>query len=158
MPDERRAVLLVIALAALFFAALGPRFASRLDPLTGDEPFYVMTAISLLHDHDLDESNNYASRDFEAFYPDDPLPDDWRGWPSFPRTLPPHPAQSVLPGLHTQHGRGPPQLIAAPYPQAGRAGAMTVIGVIGAVLAGQLYCWLGRRRRGRRWRPSSRWP
>lgn len=143
MSDERRALLLVIALAAVFYAALAPWFATRLDPLTGDEPFYVMTAISIVRDRDLDESNNYADRDYDEFYPSGPLPAGWQGWPSFPRTLPPHAAHTVLPGLHTKHGLGLSLLIAIPYAIAGRAGAMAVLIATGALLAGQMYLLAG---------------
>lgn len=139
MSGERRAFLLVIALAAMFYAALAPSFATRLDPLTGDEPFYVMTAISIVRDRDLDESNNYAERDYDEFYPSDPLPADWQGWPSFPRTLPPHAAHSVQSGLHTKHALGLSFLIAIPYSIAGRAGAMAVLIACVALLAGQMY-------------------
>ncbi|GIW04201.1 MAG: hypothetical protein KatS3mg059_0821 [Thermomicrobiales bacterium] len=60
----------------------------RLNPLTGDEPFYVMTAISLVEDGDLDETNNYANRDYERFYPAvGPTAD---GWAAYPDPLPPH--------------------------------------------------------------------
>ncbi|HQX62749.1 MAG TPA: hypothetical protein PK593_04740 [Thermomicrobiales bacterium] len=139
MAQDRRALILVTAMAAIFFAAFVPRFVARLDPLTGDEPFYVMTAISIVRDRDLDESNNYAQRDFDEFYPADPLPSDWQGWGGFPRTLPPHPAQSVLPGLHTKHGLGLSFLIAVPYAFAGRIGAMAVIIIAAALLTGQMY-------------------
>ncbi|WP_221178956.1 hypothetical protein, partial [Pseudomonas fluorescens] len=74
-----RGLLVVSGLALLAWLALLPRVLTRLDPLTGDEPFYVMTAISLLQDGDLDESNNYAQRDYEQFYPPDPLPPGWQG-------------------------------------------------------------------------------
>lgn len=136
---ERIHLLLVVCVAAIGFSLAAPRFAERLNPLTGDEPFYVMTAISLVRDHDLDEANNYAQRDYEEFYPAQPLPSDWQGWPSFPTTLPPHPAQSVLPGLHTKHGIGLSVLIALPYDAAGRTGAMAVMIVIGALVVGQMF-------------------
>ncbi|MEZ4571248.1 MAG: hypothetical protein R2849_13160 [Thermomicrobiales bacterium] len=56
--------LLVGAIAFAFYLALWPRFSERLNPLTGDEPFYVMTSISLFKDQDLDQSNNYTPVDF----------------------------------------------------------------------------------------------
>lgn len=136
---EQRALLVVFAVAALVLALLGPHFATRLDPLTGDEPFYVMTAISIVRDGDLDETNNYDNRDYDEFYPSDPLPPDWQGWPAFPRTLPPHAAQSNQPGLHTKHGIGLSALIAVPYALAGRAGAMAVMVLAGALLAVQMF-------------------
>jgi hypothetical protein len=129
----------VIAASALLYALALPRMIERLDPLTGDEPFYVMTAISLVRDRDLDESNNYARRDYEEFYPPSPLPDDWRGWPGFPRLLPPHPATTQLDGVHTKHGLGLSLLIALPYELAGRVGAVLVVMLCASLLAGQMY-------------------
>ena len=146
MRRQDRGLLVVVCVAALLCAATIPGTLSRLNPLTGDEPFYVMTAISLLHDHDLDESNNYADHDYDEFYPADPLPRGWRGWPAFPRDLPPHPAHSTLPGLHTKHGLGLSLLIAVPYALAGRLGAVLVVSACAALLAGQMYL-LGRETR-----------
>ena len=86
-------------------AAMVPGMISRLDPLTGDEPFYLMTAISLLQDGDLNECNNYREIDeaqlYPAFYAGTSsqarkfpiLPGDWQGWPRAPYPLPPHPAK-----------------------------------------------------------------
>lgn len=129
----------VVLLAFAFYIMLLPVVQQRLNPLTGDEPFYVMTAISLVRDQDLDEANNYARRDYKEFYPPDPLPAAFRGWPGFPRTLPPHPATSTLPGLHTKHGIGLSVLIALPYQLFGRIGADLVIMVCAALLTGQMF-------------------
>jgi hypothetical protein len=134
-----RVLAIVMLSAALFYLATLPKVLERLDPLTGDEPFYVMTAISLLRDGDLDESHNYQQRDYQEFYPPQRLPRDWQGWPAFPRTLVPHPATSTLPGLHTKHGLGLTLLIAAPYALAGRVGADFTIVLLAVVLAGQMF-------------------
>lgn len=140
---DRRWLLAAPALVAIYYLSLLPILLDRLDPLTGDEPFYVMTAISLVRDGDLDEANNYAQRDFDEFYPPAPLPADWNGWPAFPRTLPPHPATTDLAGLHTKHGIGLTLLIALPYEIAGRLGAVLVVVLCGVLLSGQMYL-LGR--------------
>jgi hypothetical protein len=129
----------VMALVALFYMALLPVVFRHLNPVTGDEPFYIMTAQSMLLDRDLDETNNYANRDYEAFYPDDPLPANWQGWPAFPRTLPPHPATTERPGLYTKHALGLSLLIAAPYKFAGRLGAVLVVMLFAVLLAGQMF-------------------
>lgn len=129
----------VMLTCAVLYALALPRMLTRLDPLTGDEPFYVMTALSLVHDRDLDEANNYADADFEAFYPTDPLPSGWQGWPSFPRPLPPHPANTDVGGLHTKHGLGLSFLIALPFAALGRAGAVFVVQLCATLLAGQMY-------------------
>src|SRR5438045_7889459 len=58
---EMQVALAVCAVAFVLFAACIPRITTRLDPVTGDEPFYLITAYSLLHDHDIDETNNFAN-------------------------------------------------------------------------------------------------
>jgi hypothetical protein len=139
---DRTLLIAVIACAGLMYLTMLPRFLERLDPLTGDEPFYVMTAISMVRDHDLDETNNYVNRDYDEFYPAGIGP-DWQGWPAFPTTLPPHAAHTHLGGLHTKHGLGLSFLIAVPYEIAGRVGADLIPLLCGALLAGQMYL-LGR--------------
>jgi hypothetical protein len=129
----------VVTITAVFYIVMAGRFIDRLEPLTGDEPFYVMTAISIIRDHDLDEANNYAVRDYDEFYPSEPLPVGWDGWTAFPRTLPPHPAVSRLDGLHTKHGLGLTFLIAAPYEALGREGAVGVVLVMAILVAANMY-------------------
>ncbi|MCX2727759.1 hypothetical protein OO015_09700 [Thermomicrobium sp. 4228-Ro] len=136
---DRRWLLLVLALAALAWVVVGWRYLVRLEPLTGDEPYYVVTAISLLEDGDLDETNQYAERVWLRFYPPQPVPADWQGWPSFPWDLPPHAAHAARPGLYSKHGLGPALLVAVPLLFAGRVGAMAAIGLCGILLVGQLY-------------------
>ena len=129
----------VMVLVALFYAAMLPLVLRYLDPVTGDEPFYIMTAISMVRDRDLNEENNYANRDYDEFYPPDPLPAHWEGWPAFPRTLPPHPAISEREGLFTKHGLGLSVLIALPYELGGRSAAVLVVMLCAVLLAGQMY-------------------
>ena len=144
--------MLVGALVFTFFLALWPRFSERLDPLTGDEPFYVMTAISLLSDQDLDESNNYDAVILQGeagpytlyafddrLNPDDPLPPDWRGWANPPRLVGPHAATTDKPGLYTKHGIGLSALIAVPWEIAGRFGANLIVLIAAGLLAGQMF-------------------
>ena len=135
----RNAWLAVMGTVALFYLALMPLVLERLNPVTGDEPFYIMTAISMVRDRDLDESNNYNNRDYTELYPADPLPANWRGWPAFPRTLPPHPAVSEQDGLFTKHALGLSILIAMPYELGGRVAAMLVVLACGVLLAGQMF-------------------
>lgn len=139
MKSTRNVWLAVMGIAALFYLALLPVYLRHLDPVTGDEPFYLMTAMSLLRDQSLDESSNYANRDYEEFYPDLPLPADWQGWPAFPTTLPPHPAITEREGLFTKHGLGLSVLVAVPYELAGRVGAMLVVLAFAVALAGQMF-------------------
>ncbi|MBX6753648.1 MAG: hypothetical protein IRY86_05430 [Thermorudis peleae] len=116
-----RAAVLAAVVAGCIWLVVLPRVLVRLNPLTGDEPFYVMTALSLIREHTLDETRAYTlDRLFLSFYPPTPLPADWQGWPSFPNPLPPHAAHSRLPGLHTKHGLGLSLLIALPWALGGR--------------------------------------
>lgn len=91
--------LVTMAVLSLFT----PRIVSYLDPTTGDEPFYLMTAISLIKDGDLNECNNYINHDELLIYPSiygfspngSPyvqFPSNWVGWRGSPLPLPPHPA------------------------------------------------------------------
>ncbi len=143
---------LVGAAALAIYLALWPQISDRLNPLTGDEPFYVMTAISLLEDRDLDQSDNYTavtvtgdSGPFvlyafdEALNPSDPLPPDWNGWASPPRLVEPHKATTERPGVFTKHGVGLSLMIAVPWGIAERFGANIVVMVASALLAAQMY-------------------
>jgi hypothetical protein len=59
----------VIALAATPLL-IGPLFVAHLPPVTGDEPHYLMIAISLENDQDFAVHNNYRQGDSKAFgYP-----------------------------------------------------------------------------------------
>jgi hypothetical protein len=128
-------LLLIAGLCVAIYAAFIPQIIRYLSPLTGDEPFYVMTAISIAHDRDLDELNNYQQEDFASFYPSDPLPDDWRGWASFPRVLPPHQADSARAGLYSKHGLGVAALITVPYMLGGRVATILFLNIVAALVA-----------------------
>ena len=45
-----RGLVATVSITAVAYLLVLPVFVERLDPLTGDEPFYVMTAISLVHE------------------------------------------------------------------------------------------------------------
>ena len=90
------AVALFLLLCLAYAFSIGIR-ASRGASITGDEPFYLLTAQSLIADRDLDLRNQYAARSYESFFdhPDElwlqsvPTPDG--------RLLSPHnPGLSVL--------------------------------------------------------------
>ncbi len=127
--------LAIVACFLAVYATFIPRILGDLSPLTGDEPFYVMTALSLARDGDLDESNNYARRDYDSFYPPNPLPTGWRGWPAFPRDLPPHPAQTSRPGLYSKHGLGVALLILIPYVVGERVAVLLLLNLVAALVA-----------------------
>jgi hypothetical protein len=130
------AALLSAAIVYLVCLAWLPRLERRLDPLTGDEPFYVMTSISLIEDHDVDEQNNYDRRDYYRFYP--ALGPTSDGWPSYPDPLPPHQSHTERAGLYSKHGLGMAVLVAVPYELGGRTLALILLAGIAAVLAANM--------------------
>ncbi len=92
LPDLRvraRSLLLLAAFAFLVYLSLIPTLLRTSSPPTGDQPFYLMDAISLVQDGDLDVSNNFANRDEDAFYSRAPRPRGFTGQ-SAPYPLPPH--------------------------------------------------------------------
>ncbi|MHB8647566.1 MAG: hypothetical protein ACYDAR_17435 [Thermomicrobiales bacterium] len=136
---ESQVAIAVFVVAFLIFAACIPRITTRLDPVTGDEPFYLMTAYSILHDHDIDESNNFAQRDWLRFYPSYPLPRDWQGWPNISPDLPPHASQTFRVGLYSKHGLGIPVLILVPFALRGRTGVVLLYNLMAAGVAANIY-------------------
>ncbi len=154
--------LLAWGLAMAVFLALLPHLLDWLNPVTGDEPFYLMTAISLLQDHDLDESNNYDGQDYWRFAPTcqemrrpnwglvgDPAIENLPGLlaPGLRNdcgdigvpflkelsTLPPHFSKGIQrAGSYTKHGLGLSFLIAPAYALGGRP---LVVGLIAAMAA-----------------------
>ncbi len=144
LAGERPRVLGVFLIALAAYLALVPWVTTRLSPVTGDEPFYLMTAISILQDHDLDETNNYAAQEYHRFYPPRPLPPGWRGWTAAPDPLPPHPTHARRPGLYSKHGLGLALLVLLPFAVLGRLGAVLFLNVISAALAANVY-FLARR-------------
>ncbi len=92
LPDTRVRLQFLLLLAAFAFVvslSLVPALLRTSSPPTGDQPYYLMDAISLVRDGDLDVSNNYAHRDENAFYFLAPRPRGFRGQ-SAPYPLPPH--------------------------------------------------------------------
>ena len=132
----RQAPLALLVGLAVFVACLAwmPSLMDRLDPLTGDEPFYVMTGISLIEDGDLDERNNYEARHFDRFYPVPGIARD--GWPGFPDPLPPHASQTDRDGLYSKHGPGMALLVAVPFAAGGRPLVLLVLAGVAAAAAG----------------------
>ena len=148
----------------LALALFAPRIMTYLNPVTGDEPFYMMTAISILKDGDLNECNNYRQQDEASFHPDfyDPwigYPQGWEGWASTPFPLPPHPAilvpesrmcASTDPNvpllasgtgneLYSKHGLGLSLLILPAFALGGREVVVFFLVALGALLAANVY-------------------
>ncbi len=136
---EARSALAVFVVAFALFAACIPRLTTFLNPVTGDEPFYLMTAYSLIHDRDIDETNNLANRDWLRFYPEYPLSQNWQGWPGISPDLPPHASKTYREGLYSKHGLGIPVLIALPFALGGRVGVVLLYNLMAAGVAANLY-------------------
>ncbi|MHB8620357.1 MAG: hypothetical protein ACYDAG_12435 [Chloroflexota bacterium] len=130
----------IFVLTLVAYVALTPRIMWRLDPVTGDEPFYMMTAHNILAGRGLDETVSWRNHDFLAFYPPKPLPANWQGWPAFPWNPPPHTSiGTVPPGLYSKHGLGLSVLIVPFYAIGKRLPIVLFINVIGALTATNVY-------------------
>ncbi len=139
--EYRDTQIAVTFFAAVFFlfALCVPRVTTFLNPVTGDEPFYLVTAKSILADGDIDELNNFARRDWLAFYPAFPLAQGWEGWPAISPDLPPHASKTLRTGLYSKHGLGVPVLLLAPFALGGRTGVVLLYVAMGAGVAANLY-------------------
>ncbi|MDP2728697.1 MAG: hypothetical protein Q8P59_14310, partial [Dehalococcoidia bacterium] len=129
-------------LTLLVLVALTPRFVAELDPPTGDEPFYLQMAMSLLHDGDFEMTNNYAQKDYLDFYPKDTSRPQFRGWPAeggFPWDLGPHQSATLRPGIYEKHGIGLAVLVAPAYLAGNRLGAVLLMNVLAALLAANIF-------------------
>jgi len=136
---ERAWPVIVLVLAFGVMAVLTPQFVAELDPPTGDEPFYLQMAISLLRDHDVEMTNNYAQRDYLEFYPKVTTRPPFRGLESFPVDLPPHKSATVRPGLFEKHGVGLAVLVAPAYQLGGRLGTVLFMNLLAALLAANMF-------------------
>jgi len=90
---------LCFLLTLFVYVAFVPRFIRYSSPPTGDQGHYLMVAMSILQDHDLDVANNYARRDEDKFYSLAPHPSGFVGMEA-PYPLPPHlaPTKARPPG------------------------------------------------------------
>ena len=88
--------------------------------LSGDEPHYLLMAYSLIHDGDLDLSNNYANKDYEHFY--------HRG------DLQPQALEHVIDGRrYSHHPLGPVLLVLPGFALFGRLGAALTMALLAAL-------------------------
>src|ERR671914_1103296 len=118
----RRAALLWLLLFAAYATTLGLDAFADSDS-GGDEPHYLLAAESLVSDSDVDLRDEYAARDFEAFYPYDL---DRHGKETDGR-------------LHEPHGIGSPLLIAPAYAVGGEIGVELLMAVIAALAVALAY-------------------
>lgn len=114
MGIAQRSLLMAAAVALIVLSvqlAWLPRRMDRLE-FTGDEPHYLITVQSLLHDRDAEESNNYADSELE-----------------------PHPTSTIRDGVYSKHGIGLPLLLTTPYAIGGSTFVLVFMSFIGAVTA-----------------------
>ncbi len=104
---------------ALFLFAGTTLWTASVCDLSGDEPHYLLMAYSLIHDGDLDLTNNYANKDYEQFY--------HRG------ILEPQGLEHVVDGKrYSHHPLGPVLLILPGFLIAGRLGAALTMALLAA--------------------------
>ena len=74
--DRRPALIAAgVFLISLFvFARITPGFTTKAGWPTGDEPYYLLVAHSIIHDHDIDLTNNYDNQDYWHYYPGELYP------------------------------------------------------------------------------------
>ncbi len=106
----------VFLVSLVAYALATPRVLTYTEPPTGDQPFYLQTAISIIEDHDINEHNNYnVDASYNQFYPVPAYPAGFKGIPA-PYPLPPtthvgatknRPADE----WYSKHGLGVPVLI-----------------------------------------------
>ena len=135
-PPRDRLALLVFAISFAAFVLFTDHLIAEVRWPTGDEPYYLLMAHSLIHDHDLELSNNFASSDYYHYYPGD----------LFPR----HESVTTRPGLWSKHAPGVAVLVAPGYAWLDWRGAALTINLLAALLAANIYL-LGSEASGRRW-------
>lgn len=105
---------------AVFFFLSATLWTASVCDLSGDEPHYLLMAYSLVHDHDLDLSNNYADKDYRQFY--------HRG------DLEPQGLEHVVDGRrYSHHPLGPVLLVLPGFALAGRMGAALTMALLAAL-------------------------
>lgn len=106
-------------LVAVFFFMGATLWTTQCD-LSGDEPHYLLMAYSLIHDGDLDLTNNYQHKDYEQFY--------HRG------ELQPQGLEHIVDGHdYSHHPLGPVLLVLPGFFLFGRLGAALTISLLTAL-------------------------
>ncbi len=117
--------LAVFLISFAVFASLTGRFANIMGWPTGDEPYYLLIAHSLIHDHDIELTNNFDNRDYWHYYPGE----------LYPR----HEAKTTAPGLYSKHAPGVSVIIAPAYALGDWRGSIYLYNFFGALLAANIY-------------------
>jgi thiol-disulfide isomerase/thioredoxin len=92
---------------------------------TGDEPYYLLIAHSLVHDGDFELTNNFKNEDYLRYYPG--------------LLYPRHEAVTPKPILVSKHSLGVPLLIAPAYALGDWHGAAHTMNLFGALLAVNIF-------------------
>jgi DNA-binding beta-propeller fold protein YncE len=167
-PNKWWAALAVFFITLIIYGALVPRITTYLNPTSGDEILYLMSAYSIIEDFDINECNNFRQHDYDKLFPawevrGQPAPAGWQGWqPAIPYPLPPlnaqidgsrdcnlnpnSPSNPNGPGeLYALHGEGLSLLIAPALALGDRLGVVFFLIFLGALLAANIYllAWEG---------------
>ena len=124
-PEKGKTWQLLLA-GLVFYLGLG-LWTTTVYPPTGDEPHYLLMTHSLLHEHDLDLTDNLQRRDYLKFYPGPGL--DFHAAPT-PRAA-----------LISKHFPLVSWLILPGYALAGRFGAAAIMLLVASCLAWFIYRW-----------------
>lgn len=127
-------ICLVVGVTAVLVALFWSRLYLREQPVSGDEPHYLVMTQSLVDDRDLELKDDYGQARYQAFYTGGTLNPHGH-------VVDPEPSN---PTWHAIHGPGLPMLLAAPYALLGLDG-VTLVMVLGALLVAYLsYRWVNR--------------
>jgi hypothetical protein len=117
--------LAVFLISFVVFASLTQRFSNIMGWPTGDEPYYLLIAHSIIHDHDIELTNNFNNKDYWHYYPGE--------------LYPLHEAKTIVPGLYSKHAPGVSVIIAPAYALDDWRGTIYLYNFFGALLAANIY-------------------
>ncbi len=117
--NNKKLISITFAWVAVFFFVGTTLWTTQCD-LSGDEPHYLLMTHSLIHDRDLDLTNNYLNKDYETFY--------HRG------VLEPQGLEHVIDGKrYSHHPLGPSLVVLPGFWLAGRLGAALTMALLTAL-------------------------
>lgn len=117
----------IFIISLVIFFVITPGFLKKVyfGAPTGDEPYYLLIAHSIIHDHDIELTNNFDNQDYLHYYPGE----------LYPR----HEAKTTRPGLYSKHMPGVSLLIAPFYAIGDWHGSVFFYNFLGALLAANIY-------------------
>lgn len=125
-PKTETLVAVLVFLVTLgFLVWQTPHFKETVGYPTGDEPYYLLIAHSIVHDGDIELSNNFVNRDYFHYWPGD--------------LYPLHETKTVIPGLYSKHTPGTAFLILPGYALLDWLGTILTLNLVGALIAANLY-------------------